>query len=44
MRDGSIVGEVFLDKIVFLEKRNDRTRFELIRKGTRDERKKGLGC
>jgi len=39
MRDGSIVGEVFFVKIVFLEKRNDRTRFELIRKGTRDERK-----
>jgi len=39
MRDGSIVGEVFFVKIVFLEKRNDRTRFELIRKGTRDKRK-----
>jgi len=39
MRDRSIVGEVFLFEIVFLEKRNDRTRFELIRKGTRDERK-----
>jgi len=39
MRDGSIVGEVFFVKIVFLEKRNDRTRFEMIRKGTRDERK-----
>jgi len=32
MRDGSLVGEVFFVKIVFLEKRNDRTRFELIRK------------
>jgi len=41
MRDGSIVGEVFFVKIVglFLEKRNDRTRFELVRKGTRGERK-----
>jgi len=29
-----IVGEVFFIKIVFLEKRNDSTRFELIRKGT----------
>jgi len=39
MRERSIVGEVFFVKIVFLEKRNDRTRFELIRKGTRGERK-----
>jgi len=39
MRDGSIVGEVFFVKIVFLEKRNNITRFELIWKGTRDERK-----
>jgi len=39
MRDMSIVGEDFFVKIVFLEKRNDRTRFELIRKGTGDERK-----
>jgi len=39
MRDRSIVGEVFFVEIVFLEKRNDRTRFELIRKGTRDDRK-----
>jgi len=39
MRDRSIVGEVFFVKIVFLEERNDRTRFELIGKGTRDERK-----
>jgi len=42
MRDRSIVGEVFFVEIVFLKKRNDRTRFELIRKGTRDEKKKGL--
>jgi len=39
MRDRSIVGEVFFVKIVFLEKRNDRTRFELIWKDTRGERK-----
>jgi len=39
MRDRSTVGKVFFVKIVFLEKRNDRTRFELIRKGTRDESK-----
>jgi len=39
MRDRSVVGEVFFVKIVFLEKRNDRTRFELVRIGTRDERK-----
>jgi len=39
MRDRSIVGEVFFVKIVFLEKKNDRTRFELIRKGTRGESK-----
>jgi len=39
MRDRSIVGDVFFVEIVFLEKRTDRTRFELIRKGTRDERK-----
>jgi len=39
MRDRSIVVEVFFVMIVFLEKSNDRTRFELIRKGTRDERK-----
>jgi len=39
MRDRSIVGEVFFVKIVFFEKRNDRTRFELLRKGTRGERK-----
>jgi len=40
MRDRSIVGEVsFFVKIVFIEKRNDRTRFELIRIGTRGERK-----
>jgi len=39
MRDMFIVGEVFFVKIVFLEKKNDRARFELIRKGTRDERK-----
>jgi len=39
MRDRSIVEEVFFVKIVFLEKRNDRTRFELIRKGTSGERK-----
>jgi len=32
MRDRSIVGEVFFVEIVFLEKRNDRARFELIRK------------
>jgi len=31
--------EVFFVEIVFLERRNDRTRFELIRKGTRDEKK-----
>jgi len=37
MRDRSIVGEDFFVKIAFLEKRNDRTRFELIREGTRDE-------
>jgi len=39
MRDRSIVGDVSLVKIVFLEKRSNRTRFELIRKGTRDEKK-----
>jgi len=39
MRDRSLVGEVFFVKFVFLEKRNDRTRYELIRKGTREERK-----
>jgi len=39
MRDRSIVGEVFFVEIVFLEKRIDRTRFEVIRKVTRDERK-----
>jgi len=39
MRDRSIVGVVFFVKFVFLEKRNDRTSFELIRKGTRDKRK-----
>jgi len=39
MRNGSIVGEGFFVKIVFFEKRNDRTRFELIRKGSRNERK-----
>jgi len=39
MRDRSVVGEVFFVKIVFLEKRNDRTRFDLIRKGTRGEKK-----
>jgi len=39
MRDRYIGGKVFLVKIVFLEKRNDRTRFELIRKETRGERK-----
>jgi len=42
MRDWSIVGEIFFVEIVFLEKRDDRTRFELIRKGTRDEIEKGL--
>jgi len=31
MKDRSIVGEVFFIKIVFLEKRNVRIRFELIR-------------
>jgi len=39
MSDRSIVGEVFFVEIVFLEKRHDRTRFELISKGTRGERK-----
>jgi len=39
-RDWSIVGEVFFVKIVFLEKRNDITRFALIRKGTK-RREKG---
>jgi len=39
MRDRSIVGEVFFVKIVFLEEKNDRTRFELIRKGTSDKKK-----
>jgi len=39
MRDRSIVGEAFFVKIVFLKKRNDRIRFDLIRKGTRGERK-----
>jgi len=39
MRDRSLVGKSFFVKIVFLEKKNDRTRFELIRKGTRGERK-----
>jgi len=39
MSDRSIVGEVFFVEIVFLEKRNNITRFELIRKGTRDEKK-----
>jgi len=38
-RDGSIFGEVFFVKIVFLEKKNDVTQFELIRKGTIYERK-----
>jgi len=38
MIDRSIVGEVFFVKIVFLEKRNERTKFELIRKGTSGER------
>jgi len=33
MRDRSIVGEVSFVEIVFLEKRNDRTRFKLIMKG-----------
>jgi len=37
MKDRSIVGEVFFVKIVFLEKSTDRTRFELIRKGTRGQ-------
>jgi len=32
VRDRSIFGEVFFVKIVFLEKRIDRTRFELIRR------------
>jgi len=39
MRDRSVVGEVFFIKVVFLEERNGRTRFELIQKDTRDERK-----
>jgi len=34
----SKVVEVFFVKIVFLEKRNDKTRFEFIRKGTTGER------
>jgi len=39
MRDRSIFGEVFFVKIVSLKKRNDITRFELIRKSTIGERK-----
>jgi len=37
LNDRSIIGEVFFVKIVFFEKRNDRTRFELIRKGKRGD-------
>jgi len=40
MRDWSIVGEVFFVEFVFLEKRNDKTRFELIRKGIPETRER----
>jgi len=39
MGDRFIVRAVFFVKIIFLEKRNERTRFKFIRKGIRDERK-----
>jgi len=38
-RPVNFCGEVFFVKIVFLEKRHDITRFEMIRIGTRGERK-----